>query len=1058
MRMNIAEWSIRKSVITWVLTLIMVVGGILAFNNLSRLEDPEFTIKQAVVFTPYPGASAAEVEKEVTNRVERAVQEMGQLWYVESRSSRGLSVVYVNIKMEYMSEDLPQVWDELRRKVNDLQPQLPPGAGPSLVNDDFGDVYGVYLAFTGEGYTDAELYETAKFLQRELLKAQGVKRISLYGAQKEAIYVEMRREKMAELGISPTDIYQALANKNLAAPAGYITLGAEYLPVNPTGEFKSATDFGDLLIASRRDTGRLIYLRDVADIRRGYQEPPAAILRLDGKPAIGLAVSTVKGGNVVEMGASLKAQFQRLQPQLPVGMDVHVIALQPDAVTLAINGFLVSLLQAVVIVVVVLLFFMGLRSGLIIGGVLFVTILGTFIFMAMGDITLERISLGALVIALGMLVDNAIVVTDGMRMRMQQGIDATAAAREVVGQTAIPLLGATFVAIAAFAAIGTSQDSTGEYTRSLFTVIMISLLLSWVTAVTVTPLFCKHFLKPRQVASQGEAYDGRFYQVYRRFLAGCIRHRWVTTGVVVLMFASALAGFGQVKQSFFPDATRPQLYIDYWFPDSYHIEAVAGRLQHAEEMLLATDHVTGVATEVGGGQPRFLLTYTPEQPRDNFGRIIVSVDDYKVIADLAPTIQQAMDAEFTDALVNVREFALGPSTGGKIQLRIYGDDAAVLRQLAARAESILQDDPLSKAVRNEWGDMVKVLRPDMAEAQARSAGVDRPHLARTIEMSIEGSQVGVFRERDELLPIIARAPDSERTDFDNLAALPVWSPAAQANIPLGQLVSGFDIEFENANLWRRDRARMIRIHADPREALPSELLNRVKPEIERALDVDLARYFSISEEAAAAMWADYSAQTIPVRDTDAIPLKGMPGYFMAWGGEAEDSARATAQIAGKLPIFFGLMVLIVIFLFNSIRKTVVIWLTVPLAIIGVTVGLLMFNQPFGFMALLGLMSLAGMLIKNAIVLIDQIDAELAAGKPPFESIVDAGVSRIMPVSMAAATTILGMVPLLADAFFVSMAVTIMFGLGFATVLTLIVVPVFYALIFRVPAPRAVRGG
>ena len=391
-------------------------------------------------------------------------------------------------------------------------------------------------------------------------------------------------------------------------------------------------------------------------------------------------------------------------------------------------------------------------------------------------------------------------------------------------------------------------------------------------------------------------------------------------------------------------------------------------------------------------------------------------------------------------------------------MRIYGDDATVLRQLASRAESILRDDPVSKAVRNEWGDMVKVLRPDMAEAQARSAGVDRPYLARTIEMSIEGSQVGVFRERDELLPIIARAPDYERTDFDNLAALPVWSPAAQANIPLGQLVNRFEVEFENANLWRRDRARMIRIHADPREGLPNELFNRVKPEIERALDVDLARYFSVSEDEAEKMWANYTAQTIAVRDSDAIPLKGMPGYFIAWGGEAEDSARANAQIAGKLPIFFGLMVLIVIFLFNSIRKTVVIWLTVPLAIIGVTVGLLTFNQPFGFMALLGLMSLAGMLIKNAIVLIDQIDAELAAGRPPFESVVEAGVSRIMPVSMAAATTILGMVPLLADAFFVSMAVTIMFGLGFATILTLIVVPVFYALIFRVPAAGDARGG
>ena len=432
--------------------------------------------------------------------------------------------------------------------------------------------------------------------------------------------------------------------------------------------------------------------------------------------------------------------------------------------------------------------------------------------------------------------------------------------------------------------------------------------------------------------------------------------------------------------------------------------------------------------------------------------MIVSVDDYKRVPELANTLQATMEEAFPEANINARQFVLGPSVGGKIQLRIYGEDAAVLRELAGRAEAVLLNEPVAKAVRNEWGDMVKVLRPDMAEAQARSAGIDRPYLARSIEMAVEGTRVGTYRERDELLPIIARSPEYERQDFDSLAAVPVWSPAAQANIPLGQLVNGFEVEFENANLWRRDRARMIRIHADPREGLPSELLARVKPQIEQALGVDLAQYYGWDDARVAQAMENYSAATIPVGVNDAIPLKGLPGYFLSWGGEAEDSARANEQLAKTVPIFFGLMVLIVLFLFNSIRKTVVIWLTVPLAIIGVTVGLLVFNQPFGFMALLGLMSLAGMLIKNAIVLIDQIDAELAAGRPAFDAILESGVSRIMPVSMAAGTTILGMIPLLADAFFISMAVTVMFGLGFATILTLVVVPVFYALIFRVPAP------
>jgi multidrug efflux pump subunit AcrB len=1048
--MNLAELSIRKSVITWVMTILFIVVGWISFNSLSRLEDPEFTIKEAAIITPYPGASAAEVEEEVTNVIEKACQELGQLWYIESRSSRGISQIKVVIKDEYDKYSLPQVWDELRRKVNDYQAQLPPGAGPSIVNDDFGDVFGVYAAITGEGYTYKEIYEYAKFLQRELLQAQDVKRIVLYGVQPELIYVEMRREKMAELGISQQDIYSALAAKNLPATSGYLTLGREYIPVNPTGEFKSEQEFGDLLVRGRGPGSEsLVYLGDVADIKRGYQEPPDTYLRHDRKPAIGLAISTVLGGNVISMGEALKERFRDLEALAPLGMELDVIYAQTDAVTKSINSFLVNLAEAIAIVIVVLLVFMGVRSGLIIGSILLLTIMGTFIFMSMGKVTLERISLGALVIALGMLVDNAIVVTDGMRVKMDQGIDALTAARDIVKQVGVPLLGATFIAIAAFASIGTSQDATGEYCRTLFYVILISLTLSWVTAVTATPLFCKTFLKTKpkgkgESGDQKDPYSGKIYQSYRRFLSASIRFRWITMAVVVGLFALAMMGFGFVKNSFFPDSTSPQYYIDFWFPEGTHIDETAREMERAEKYLMEREGVEHVITFIGGGQVRFLLTYTPESPYHSFAQVLVKVDDYRKIPAMMKEAQKGLEDLFPQAIINTRAFILGPSTGGKIQLRINGPDPTVLRNLGAKAEAIILADPAAKGVRNEWRSKIKVVRPQMAEAQARRAGIDRPELAQAIESSIEGTRVGVYREKDELLPIIARSPEAERLDLDSLGAIQVWSPAAQKMIPVAQVVTGFKTEFEDPYIWRRNRTKMLKIHADAREGLPSEFLARVKPKIEQALGVDVEGKLgrSVSPD-------EWNAATITVHDKDMIYLKDMPGYYIAWGGEAEDSARAQSGLAASIPIFFGLMVLLVIVLFNSIKKTLIIWLTVPLAIIGVTMGLLMLNQPFGFMALLGLMSLSGMLIKNAIVLIDQIGLELESGKPPFQAILDSGVSRLIPVSMAALTTILGMTPLLQDAFFIAMAVTIMFGLLFATILTLIVIPVLYAIFYRV---------
>jgi multidrug efflux pump subunit AcrB len=741
-------------------------------------------------------------------------------------------------------------------------------------------------------------------------------------------------------------------------------------------------------------------------------------------------------------------------------MNVEVITLQSELVTASISGFIVNLLQAVAIVVVVLLVFMGLRSGLIIGSVLFLTISGTFIFMSMWGVILERISLGALIIALGMLVDNAIVVADGMKVRMKAGKDALTAAKEVAGQTAMPLLGATAVAVLAFASIGTSQDATGEFCRSLFQVILISLTLSWVTAVTLTPLFCARFLMGKRKAKEGAAadappadpYGGKFYSGYRRFLETCIRARWVSAGVVAAVFAVSLWGFGFVKKSFFPDSTRDQFFVQFYFPEGMHIEETERRMGAVEAHVRAMEGVEHISTIVGGGHLRFLLTYQPERPSTSFGEILVTVDDYHRIAGQVAQCQREFEEMFPEAIINARMFLLGPGEGGKIQLRIYGPDPQELRRLARVAEDIMRADPGAKAVRNESKEQVKVVRPVLAEAQARRAGLERSDVARAVQAAFAGARTGIYREGEELLPILARAPESERLDVDNLRNVQIWSPVAGRMIPLQQVVSSYETTWEDANIMRWNRATTIRLHCDPRDELASTVFARIKPQIEKALGVDVAAVTGKRAGEGDDPYAGLTATTIPVRDEGTLPLAGKPGYAMAWGGQAEDSARAGAALAGSIPVFVMMMVLIIIILFNSIRQPLVIWLCVPLALIGVTGGLLLSGQPFGFMSLLGLLSLSGMLIKNAIVLVDEINANTGGGMSRYDAIVAAGVSRVMPVSMAALTTILGMAPLLKDAFFVAMAVTIMAGLGVATVLTLLVLPVFYSIICRVPSP------
>ncbi len=1048
--MNIAEVSIEKNVITWTLTLCMLFCGYLSFMQLSRLEDPEFFIREAVIVTPYPGASPEEVEKEVTEKIEKAIQEMGQLKRVESYSSRGRSTVKAVMKDKYKKSLLPQVWDEMRRKVNDVQKDLPSGAGPSVINDDFGDVYGVYYALTGEGFSLAELKKVAELLKRELLTVSDVKKIVFFGEQTEAVYVEMSREKMAAIGITREEIFDALSAKNLPVDAGKIQIGSEYISVNPTGVFNSEKNFNELFITSRK--GRLVYLKDIAKVRRDYVDPPQAILRFNGRPAIGIAISTASGGNAVVMGDAVKARIEELMQQIPVGMELNPIAMQSDTVTKAVNGFLVNLAESVVIVIGVLLISMGFRSGLIIGFILLLTIAGTFALMETYNIALQRISLGALIIALGMLVDNAIVVVDGMKIRMEQGMEGLEAAKLVVAQNAVPLLGATAVSVLSFAALGTMQNLTGEYTASLYYVMLISLALSWLAAVTTAPLLTRQFVMGKRHNHRDEdgkstemknPYGGKVFQTYRRLLVTAMRFRWITISFALGLFFLSIYGFRYVDNIFFAPSTRSQFFIECQFREGIHIRETEKGVARIEEYLRGIDGVTDIASAIGSAHSRFMLTYNvPIDIGPHYCSVLVGVKDYAVIKQILNRVQNDLEQMLPDATVTARRFNIGPGNGGKIQLRISGPDTYILRVLADKVMGTVATDPEVKALRTEWGAPVKVVQPRIAEDRARHLGIDRPMVARAIQANFSGTSVGTYREGIDLIPIFARAPAKERGTMENMRDIQIYSPTAGKTIPLAQVVDGFATGFENARISRRQRRSMITLHCDPRTELPSVLFERIKPKVEQVLDVDYTSYLGKKSDT-------ITADTIPVVYDDMIPLKGMPGYFLAWGGDAEDSSDASNQLGSGIPMFFGVMVLVVIGLFNALRQPLIIGLTIPLAAVGVTIGLLLFNQPFGFMAMLGYMSLSGMLIKNAIVLVDQIDIEIKSGKARFQAVVDSGVMRMRPVMLASLTTMMGMIPLFTDDFYASMAVTIVFGLGFATVLTLVVVPTLYATFFGI---------
>ena len=1011
---NLARISIEKPVISWLIILACLLGGIWGFNTVGQLEDPDFTIKEAIIFTAYPGATAEEVEAEVTELLEAAIQQMGQLRMVTSKSMPGMSEIQVSIRDDILGHQLPQVWDELRNRVGDAAAGLPPGAAQPQVVDDFADVYGILYAVTAPGYSDREWRDMARNLRRELLVVRGVSRVEVAGLPDERIYIEIAQEQLARLGLPFDAVLQAVSNENAVVQAGETPAGDRLLRVTVPQRVDGVEALENILINPRASAGDL-RLSDIAAVSRAPLEREDFYAYHNGERVFTLGIAALPDANIVDVGQRVEERLRQLEADLPVGVELSPIYEQHVVVDQAIGGFLINLAMSLGIVIVMLCVFMGWRAGVTVGATLLLTVLGTLFFMSVFDITMQRISLGALIIAMGMLVDNAIVVTESMQIDVQRGVRRQIAAERAVKTTQMPLLGATIIGIMAFSGMGLSQDSTGEFMFSMFAVIGISLGLSWLLAITVSPMIAYALFKSER-GSKPNPYGGRTYSAYRAILTGALRRRWLTLMALIMITLVSFWGFGFVRAAFFPDSDTPLFYVNIELPQGTDILATDRAVRDAAGFALVQAETEAVTTFVGRGGTRFMLTYSSEQPNTAYGQLVVRAHSTDVIPALSERIVGHIRETLPEADVRGERIVFGPPAGARLEARFSGPDADVLRALGEEAVERLRETGTLADVRHSWRNRELMLEPVISADRARATGVTREDIGEALHFATEGTRVGLYREGDLLIPIIARAPLAERENPSALQDRLIWSPAQSTYVPITQAVERFELVARDTLIRRRDRVRTLTVQANPPEG-----------------------------ETAASAFGRFSG----VINSIDLPR----GYSVEWGGEIEANEEANESLGQVLPLSLIVMLVVSFLLFQKVRQPLIIWAIVPMSICGVTAGLLITNIAFSFTALLGFLSLSGMLIKNAIVLVDELDQRIANGDEAFDAVREGSVSRLRPVFLASATTILGMMPLIADAFFQGMAVTIIGGLAFATVLTLVAAPVLYALFFGIRAPQ-----
>lgn len=1011
--MTSANFFIKNRLIGWLLVSMFMLFGGSAYLNMPRFEDPEFLIRTAQIVTEYPGASPEEIADEVIDPIESEIQGMQEVLEIRSTAYFGYAIISVDIKHEFSSsrDELNLIWTRLRAKVNNSENKLPPSALKPVVNDDYGDVFGLYYMVTGEGFSNMELDNYAQELRKQLLTVNGVAKVATVGKQQEIIAIEFSRDRASSFGVNVEDVFNDLAQQNSVVPAGSVLVGENRLTIFPNGQLSSLESIRNVMI-SVANSGELVRLGDIATIERDDLRPSSYIARYNGKPAVAIGIANVSGTNVVAIGEKIRSLLAETEVNRPLGIKVQEFYHQGDAVNEAVNNFALNVLAALIIVLITLLIFMGIQSAVIIGAVLTVTIAATLATMYFVEIPMHRISLGALIIALGMLVDNAIVVTEGILVESKKGKTITQAAQHIVGKTRWALLGGTVVGILAFAPIGFAPGDTAEYTNHLFWVIFISLFYSWIFAILLVPMFADKMFSLKRTKDDKNQKEANIISGYKAILKFAIKRRWSVILFTLSIFIVAIIGLGNVKEGFFPTSTTPQIAIDYWLPESSDITATSDDVEQIEQVISKLDGVDSVYSNIGAGALRYMLIYSPEVNNGAYAQLILKIDDLGKIDNLITEIQRYIDKSFPNAQARVWRFVLGPSQGSKIEATFQGPDPLVLRELEAKAFNIMAQNDNAVAIKSDWRQQSPVIQPIYDEVRGSRLGISREAFANALNANFTGRNLGVFREKDELIPIVFRAPESERNDIALASQIQIPTSVEGMTVPLSEVMRDKNIVWRDSQMLRENRSWTLRVQADPIPGvLASELLSQLRPEIESI----------------------------------ALP----PGYSLRWDGEYGDSVKANAELAQTLPLGLLAMIIVVVLLFNALKQPMVIWLVVPLALIGVVIGLLITDTALEFMAILGVLSLSGLLIKNAIVLVDQMDDEIAQGKPRLDAVVDSCTSRLRPVMMGALTTILGVVPLLSDVFFASMAVVITFGLTFATLLTLIIVPVLYTLFFNI---------
>ena len=1006
--MNLPEYSIRNAKVVWFFLAVLLLGGTAGFFTLGKKEDSVFVIKSASLVCSYPGASPAEVEQLVSEPIEREVQSMRRVHKITSESYYGLSKILVELDPAVSASEIPQLWDELRRKVLNIEPRLPAGASAITVADDFGDVYGIYYGLSAdEGFSDSELRDWAQRIKTALVTVGGVQKVTLFGEQTPVVNVYVSLATLANFAIRPETILSTIGQQNTVVDSGEKQAGALEIRILEDGAYRSLDDIADQLLSAA--DGKQYRLGDIARVERGHAEPPSTLMRIDGRRAIGIGVSTEARADVVKTGDRIERELALLTRRMPLGIELTVLYPENRIARQANATFVLNLAESVGIVVLIIMLVMGFRAGVLIGSSLLFTIGGTLLAMQFAGEGLNRTSLAGFIIAMGMLVDNAIVVTDNAQSAMLRGAERRLALIDGANGPRWSLLGATLIAVFSFLPLYLAPSAVAEIVKPLFVVLALSLLLSWVLALTQTPLFGDLLLRVRPAAH--DPYDTRFYRSFDRLLAVLLRRRWTVVAAVAVLFAASLYAMGRMPQNFFPSLDKPYFRADVLLPEGFGIRDTERSLQRMEAWLREQPEVKTVSTTAGATPPRYYLASSSVSLRPNFGNLLVELHDKRQTGAVEARFARHVAEEYPDVWLRSSLFKLSPVPDAAIEFGFIGSDADTLCMLAHRAEEMMWRTPGATNIRNSWGCRVPTWLPVYSQMKGQRIGLSRSQMARGITVATQGYPLGEYREGDRFMPILLKDENIGNYNLTNLQTLPVFTPRGRV-FPLEQAVSDFRFEFRRSVVKRYNRQRVVKAQCDPgRGVNTKELFVRLRDSVGR------------------------------------IPLP--EGYAMRVFGEEESQAESNAALAANMPLTLVLIVVVLLLLFRNYRDPALILLMLPLIFIGVVLGLAATGKTFNFFSLLGLLGLVGMNIKNAVVLVEQIGVLRASGVAPYEALIAATRSRIVPVTMASGTTILGMLPLLFDSMFGAMAATIMGGLLVATLLTVCVLPVVYALFYNI---------